>query len=146
MDRFLLWCDLRGLELVNITPGLAGEFINTLDGSTPTKNQALAAMRHFFDAMVTRHAVVLNPFASVRGIRHSVMEARTAEISIEQARTLLRSIDTTHVVGLRDRAVIGVLAYTGARVGAIAKLRLVDQRVLRFQEKGGKKRPPPPGR
>ena len=146
VDRFLLWCEQRGLELVNITPGLAGEFINTLEGSTPTKNQALAALRHFFDAMVTRHAVVLNPFASVRGIRHSVMEGRTAEISIEQARTLLRSIDTAHVVGLRDRAVIGVLAYTGARVGAIAKLRLVDyrdlgdQRALRFQEKGGKER------
>ncbi len=146
VDRFLLWCEQRGLELVKITPDLAGEFINTLEGSTPTKNQALAALRHFFDAMVNRHAVVLNPFASVRGIRHSVMEGRTAEISIEQARTLLRSIDTAHVVGLRDRAVIGVLAYTGARVGAIAKLRLVDyrdlgdQRALRFQEKGGKER------
>ncbi len=57
MDHFLLWCDQRGLELVNITPGLAGEFINTVEGSTPTKNQALAALRHFFDAIITRHAV-----------------------------------------------------------------------------------------
>ncbi len=146
VDRFLSWCDERGLELVNITPGLAGEFINGLEAATPTKNQALAALRHFFDAMVTRHAVVLNPFASVRGIRQSVMEGRTAEISIDQARTLLRSIDTSHVVCLRDRAVIGVLAYTGARVGAIARLRIADyrdlgdQRALRFQEKGGKER------
>jgi integrase/recombinase XerD len=48
--------------------------------------------------------------------------------------------------GLRDRAVLGVLAYTGARVGAVAKLRLGDlrnfgeQRALRFREKGGKVR------
>ena len=33
----------------------------------PTRNLALAALRHFFDALVTRHAVALNPFASVRG-------------------------------------------------------------------------------
>jgi site-specific recombinase XerD len=58
----------------------------------------------------------------------------------------LRSIDTRHVVGLRDRAVIGILVYTAARVGAIAKLRVRDyidagdQYCLRFTEKGGKSR------
>lgn len=54
--------------------------------------------------------------------------------------------DTAHVVGLRDRALPGTLAYTGARIGAIARLRRGDledqgiQRVLRFREKGGKQR------
>ena len=62
------------------------------------------------------------------------------------ARELLRSIDTSHVVGLRDRALLGTLAYTGARVGALARLRCGDledqgdQRVLRFREKGGQQR------
>jgi integrase/recombinase XerD len=52
----------------------------------------------------------------------------------------------SNVVGLRDRAVLGVLAYTGARVNAVAKLHLSDyrnmgeQRALRFREKGGKDR------
>jgi site-specific recombinase XerD len=75
-----------------------------------------------------------------------VLEGKTAEISIPQARKLFASIDTSHVVGLRDRAVLGVLAYTGARVGAVAKLRLSDYRdlgetkSLRFREKGGKER------
>ena len=45
-----------------------------------------------------------------------------------------------------NRAILGILAYTGARVGAVAKLRLSDYqnlgegRVLRFREKGGKDR------
>ena len=49
-------------------------------------------------------------------------------------------------MGLRDRALLGVLTYTGARVGALARLRRGDlqhqetQRVLRFAEKGGKQR------
>ncbi len=82
----------------------------------------------------------------MRGIKHSVVEGKTPEISIEQARKLLHSVDTGHVIGLRDRAVLGVLAYTGARIGAVAKLRLVDyrnmgdSRALRFKEKGGKER------
>jgi integrase/recombinase XerD len=144
--RFLTWCDRRGLELRQISPGLAGEYIGRLDGSAPTRNQALAALRHFFDALVQRHAVALNPFASVRGTKYSVTEGKTAELAIEQARKLFRCIDTSHVVGLRDRAVLGVLAYTGARIGAVARLRMADyrnlgdHRMLRFREKGGKDR------
>jgi integrase/recombinase XerD len=144
--RFLAWCEQQGVELRQVTPGLAGEYVGQLEGAAPTKNQALAALRHFFDGLVTRHAVALNPFASVRGMKHRVAEGATPEISVEQARKLLRSVDLGHVVGLRDRAVLGVLAYTGARVGAVARLRLGDlrnfgeQRALRFREKGGKVR------
>jgi len=146
VGRLLDWCNQRKLELREITPGLAGEYIGQLSGSAPTRNQALAALRHFFDALVQRHAVALNPFASVRGIKYSVTEGKTAELGIEQARTLFKSIDTGNVVGLRDRAVLGVLAYTGARIGAVANLRLSDyrnlgdHRTLRFKEKGGKDR------
>lgn len=146
VGRFLTWCECRELELRNITPGIAGDYFGRLKGSEPTKNQALAALRKFFDVLVQRHAVVLNPFASVSGIKHSVTEGKTAELSIDQAHKLLHSIRTADVVGLRDRAVLGVLAYTGARVGAVAKLRLSDyrnlgeHRVLRFKEKGGKER------
>lgn len=39
----------------------------------------------------TRHAVVLNAFGSVRGVKHEVVEGKTAEISIQQARDLLNS-------------------------------------------------------
>lgn len=147
VSRFLAWCEERGIELRLITPGLAGEYIENLNGEATTKNQALAALRHFFDALVSRHAIALNPFSSVRGVRHSVVDGKTQEIGIDQARKLLRSITVDHVIGLRDRAVIGVLAYTGARVGALARLRVSDlrdlgngQRSLRFREKGGKSR------
>ena len=50
------------------------------------------------------------------------------------------------IVGLRDRAIIGVLIYTAARAGAVAKLRLKNfvhdgaLWTLRFTEKGGKSR------
>jgi len=144
--RFLAWCEEQGIELRQVTPGLAGEYLSRIEASAPTRNQMLAALRHFFDILVTRHAVALNPFASVRGTKHSALEGSTPEISVEQARKLLRSLDTSQVVGLRDRAVLGVLAYTGARVGALARLRLGDlknlgeHRTLRFREKGGKRR------
>jgi len=91
----------------------------------------------------------LNPFQSVRGRKHDTSDGKTRGLSIQQARNLLASIDTSHVVGLRDRALLGTLAYTGARIGAIARLRRGDledqgtQRVLQFREKGGKQRETP---
>jgi integrase len=88
----------------------------------------------------------LNPFQSARGRKHDISDGKTPGLSIQQARDLLGSIDTSHVVGLRDRALLGTFAYTGARIGAIARLCRGDlqeqgtQRVLRFREKGGKQR------
>jgi site-specific recombinase XerD len=144
--RFLAWAEGQGVELAAITPGLVGQYLVGLGGSPAKRNQHLAAIRGFFDRLVNRHVCILNPAASVKGVKEQVIEGKTPEITIEQARTLLRSVDTGHVVGLRDRAILATLAYTACRAGAVAKLRLGDfqhdgtQYVLRFQEKGGKSR------
>jgi integrase/recombinase XerD len=144
--QFLAWAEKQGLELRQITPGAVGSYFNAHPGAAPTKKQHLAAVRQLFDLLVTRHVIVLNPAASVRTERYAVIEGKTPEITIDQARSLLASLDTTNVVGLRDRAAIGILIYTAARVGAVAKLKLKSlehdgsQWCLRFEEKGGKSR------
>src|SRR3712207_4725857 len=64
--RFLAWCGDRGLELRRVSPGDLGDYFRGHPGSSPTKKQHLAALRGLFDTLVTRHAVILNPAASVR--------------------------------------------------------------------------------
>jgi site-specific recombinase XerD len=146
VKRFLAWAEAQGVELPAITPGMVGLYLAGLGGSAANRNLHLAALRGFFDRLVNRHVVILNPAASVRGVKDQVIEGKTPEITIEQARTLLASVDVSHVVGLRDRAILATLAYTACRAGAVAKLRQQDfqhdgtQSVLRFQEKGGKSR------
>lgn len=152
VDRLLNWCCRRDVPLNQVSPWLLGEYLGSLatrDGqalSKPTRKLHLAALRHFFDHLVVRHAIALNPAASVRGPRHSVVEGRTPALSVAQARQLLARIDVGSLVGLRDRAIIGVLIYTAVRVGAVAKLRRRDfftdgrQWLFRFHEKGGKER------
>jgi integrase/recombinase XerD len=144
--QFLAWVGVRNLDLKRITPGDVGEYLQNLELATPTKKLHLAALRRFFDRLVNRHVCVINPAATVRADRYSVVEGKTPEIAAEQARTLLRSIDASNPVGLRDRAVLAVLVYTAARVGAVAKLTVKNfvndgsQFTLRFSEKGGKSR------
>lgn len=146
VKRFLAWAEEKGVELPSITPGMVGQYLVALGGSVAKRNLHLSALRGFFDRLVNRHVVILNPAASVRGVKEQVIEGKTPEITVDQARTLLASVDTGNVVGLRDRAILATLAYTACRAGAVAKLRLGDfqhdgsQFVLRFQEKGGKSR------
>ncbi len=143
---FLSWVEGRQVELVRITPGLVGQYFDQLAGSPPSKKLYLSAIRSFFDVLVQRHVIVLNPALSVRTERYSAVEGRTPEISVDQVRKLLASIEPRCVVDLRDRAIVGTLIYTAARAGAVAKLRLKEfefdglQFSLRFAEKGGKAR------
>jgi site-specific recombinase XerD len=117
-----------------------------IKASPATKKQHLAAIRRFFDKLALRRAVVLNPATSVRTGRHQVIEGMTPEIGVEPARKVLRSVNVSSLVGLRDRAAIGIMIYTAARVGAVAKLTMESfdhdgtQWTLRFTEKGGKAR------
>ena len=144
--KLLRYCEFQDVELRQITPAHVGVFLDSMDLAVTSKKQALAGIRHFFDCMVTRHAVALNPALSVRGERYSILEGKTPEISVKQARKLLQSISMTDVVGLRDKSIVSVLIYTAARVGAVAKLRVKDlydsgdQFCLHFDDKGGKSR------
>lgn len=167
VHRFLQACDHGGVSLVRVTPAMVSDYIRSLTAeskvaagdlsrlrpaSKPTRKLHLAALRHFFDKLVERHVIPLNPALSVRGPRHSVLEGKTPAMEPKQIRELLRSIPTVDqggkacLSGLRDRAVIATLVYTAARAGAVAKLRAGDfysdgrQSYLRLDEKGGKTR------
>jgi integrase/recombinase XerD len=143
---FLQWCDDRQRRLQEVSPADVGIYIDELTLSVASKKQVLAGLRHFFDGMVTRHAIALNPALSVRGERYQVLEGKTPEITIKQARKLLSSINTDNVVGLRDKAILSILIYTACRVGAVARLKhkdlydTGDQYCLHFLDKGGKSR------
>ena len=144
--KFLVHCEALNKQLPSISPRDVGSYLDAQDYAPATKKLHLSAIRHFFDTLVTRHVIVLNPAHSVRGERLKVLEGKTPEITVPQARTLMESLNTSHIVGQRDRAIITIMVYTAARVGAVAALRrrdfydLGDQFYLRFAEKGGKSR------
>jgi site-specific recombinase XerD len=112
--------------------------------AAPSVNQRLAAVRHLFDWLVTGQVVPVNPAASVRGPAHSVRTGKTPVLDPAEARRLLDGIDATTPVGLRDRALIGLMVYSFARVGAALGMRVEDvftqnRRLwVRLREKGGK--------
>ena len=95
--------------------------------------------------LVTGQIVPVNPTASVRGPSHSVKRGKTPVLAPEEARTLIDSIDVSKPAGLRDRALIGMMGYSFARIGAALSMKVEDVYVqnrrlwLRLHEKGGKR-------
>jgi site-specific recombinase XerD len=156
--RFSEWCKGREVvELGDVKPLHVAAYIEWLgkaepDGaglSKPTVKQHLAALRMLFDWLVVRQVVENNPAHSVRGPKHVVKKGRTPVLDREEARALLKAIDTSTVTGLRDRALIGVMIYTFARVGAVLNMNVGDyfsqgrRGWVRLHEKGGKEHEAP---
>ncbi len=143
--RFFDWCENHRIALNQVEPILVAAYIEQHPGSPPTVKQHLAAIRMLFDYLVIGQVVPFNPAAAVRGPKHVVKRGKTPVLKAEQARALLDSISLKTVVGLRDRAILGVMCYTFARVGAVVAMRVEDyyengkRGWFRLHEKGGKR-------
>jgi site-specific recombinase XerC len=94
--------------------------------SAPTAKLRLAALRHLFDWMVIGQIMPTNPASAVRGPRHIVRRGKTPVLDPAEARQLIDAINVSTVIGLRDRALIGLMVYSFARIGAAIGMRVED--------------------
>jgi integrase/recombinase XerD len=145
--RFARWCDTKGLALTQLTPVIVAAYIEELGQhlDKPSVKQHLAALRMLFDYLVTGQVLLMNPAYAVRGPKHVVKTGRTPVLSAEETRILLDCINVNTIAGLRDRAMIGVMVYSFARVGAVVGMNVEDyfqegkRWWFRLHEKGGKR-------
>lgn len=144
---FFRWCDRRRIHtLEQISPTVVAAYVEDLgrERSKPTVKQHLAAVRMLFDWLVVGQITPANPAHSVRGPKHVVKRGKTPVLTREETRELLDAIDVSTIAGLRDRALVGVLVYSFARVGAALAMKVEDyypagkRWKLRLHEKGGK--------
>jgi site-specific recombinase XerD len=142
---FSRWCRRHGIcDVRSVEPVHVAAYIEQLSLAAQTVKQRLAALRALFDWLVVGQVLPANPAASVRGPRHSIKVGKTPVLSAQEVRDLIAGIETDSVIGLRDRAIIGVMTYTFARVGAVTQMQVEDVYVqrrrlwIRLHEKGGK--------
>jgi integrase/recombinase XerC len=144
---FFAWMDTRGLALEAIGPVQVAAWVESLvrTQETASVKQQLAGVRMLFDYLVTGGVLAANPVASVRGPRLSVRRGKTPILDAKEAGHLLASIPLESIAGLRDRALIALMVYSFARVGAALAMRVGDvfrergRLLVRLREKGGKR-------
>ncbi|WP_254509540.1 tyrosine-type recombinase/integrase [Anatilimnocola floriformis] len=146
IGRFFSWCESQSISLTSVKPLVVATYIEQLAFhlQSPTVKLHLAAIRSLFDYLVTGQIVPFNPAASVRGPKHVVRKGKTPVLIAADARILLDSIETDTLIGLRDRALIGTMVYSFARVSATVGMDVEDyfsqgrRMWFRLHEKGGK--------
>ncbi len=146
--RFFHWCqeDAGVTELARIEPIHVAAWVERrgTQVSAPTVKQELAALRKLFDWLVLGQVLPASPAAFVRGPSHSAKVGKTPVLAVDQARILLSSIPDNTVAGQRDRALISLMIYSFARIGAALALDVGDlfreqhRLNVRLTEKGGK--------
>jgi site-specific recombinase XerD len=145
--EFLAWCaEHQVASITDVQPLHVATWIEiqTKTRPAPSVKQRLAAIRHLFDWLVTGQIVPTNPAASVRGPSHVVRQGKTPVLEPDEARALIDSIDVTKPAGLRDRALIALMVFSFARIGAALAMKVEDvftqnRRLwVRLREKGGK--------
>ena len=160
--HFFAWVERHEIGgLADIEPIHVAAYIEVLQttAAKPTVKLHLAAIRMLFDWLVVGQVLAVNPAHAVRGPKHVVRRGKTPVLIEEQARRLLESIEIVRktkrrdgtevekpwVVGLRDRALIGVMTYAFARIGAVVAMKVEDYYPegkrwwVRLHEKGGKR-------
>jgi len=145
---FCAWLERQGLvSIAAVSSVHVATYIELLgrEVSAPTVKQHLAAIRSLFDWLSTGGVLPFNPASAVRGPKHVVKRGKTPVLAPEEARQLLDAIDVSTPAGRRDRALIGLMVYSFARIGAALAMKVEDVYVqqrrlwVRLHEKGGKR-------
>lgn len=142
---FLRWCEQKGAHSLNDVSYMAvAAYIEEHPAAPQTVLQHLSAIRQLFAWLVDQRILQENPAENVKGPKHRVKVGKTPILETDEMRVLLDSFDTSHVIGLRDRALISVMTFTFARIEAVLKMNVDDYFIkgarhwVRLEEKGGK--------
>lgn len=126
------------------------KFLQDAGCTNSTVRRKLTAIRSLFSYLQVYGYTGANP-AHGKFVRAPAVprDGKTVALSVRDCRRLLDAPDALSPVGVRDRAIFAVLAYTGCRVGELVRLKVSDfkttgeHRVLTIYGKGGKERTVP---
>ena len=114
--------------------------------SIPMVITDLSAMRGWLEYLTRGGLLPFNPAASVKAPRYKRTEGKTPGMNAGEASQLLASIDGQAVKDKRDRAIVGLMLYSGCRASAVSAMKVDDfyqtgaRFMINLHEKGGQDR------
>ena len=135
-------------ELRTITHAHIIAFKNHLQESEQSPrsvNNRLSALSSLFNHLMEQQIVFINPVQSVKRMRINNDRVEAKVLTPFEARKILKAPDLTKDQGIRDRAILGTLFFTGCRVTELCQLKVKDYFeeqgfwILDFIIKGGKR-------
>jgi site-specific recombinase XerD len=112
------YCKKNNINLLQMSPGQADEFIYSLDGSPNSKNLVIAGVSSFYSFLERRYSVIKNP---IRGTKARPAKKAVKEIEIPDEIELMTILNELPEL---ERMAIYIMAYRGLRVGALKELKI----------------------
>ncbi|WP_261925961.1 tyrosine-type recombinase/integrase [Methylorubrum sp. GM97] len=140
VGKFCTWLKRYGLRSITDVSSIhIAVYVEELgrSHSASTVEQRLAAIRMMFDWLATGGVLPFNPVSGVRGSKHVVKRGKPPVLPPDEARAILDAIDVSTPIGLRDRALIELMVYSFARIGAATAMRVEDVYVQNRRLWGG---------
>lgn len=148
---FFDWCEDRKLPLEAIEPIHVAAYIESRAKSEDPKwrlsktsiKQHASALRMMFSYFTEKGVLTYNPAREVKTEKVRRTVGTTPAFEVDDVAKLLASFDCSNVVGLRDRALVGVMAFGFSRISAIVNLRVKNyiqqgrRAAIRTHGKGG---------
>lgn len=148
-QQFLQFFDIQTPDqLRSITHAHVIGFRNHLkktEKSPRTINNRLSALSSLFNHLIEHQMMQINPVQAVKRMKINSDRVEAKVLSLEEVRKMLNAPDLRTLQGLRDRAILGILFFTGCRASEVCKLKIKDYYeeqgfwIMDFQIKGGKR-------
>lgn len=145
-QEFVVLLHGRMPKLGEIKADAIREYLNHLQLERGYKSTTLArvisSIRCFFEFAVDREAIEGSPAVQI----HTPKQPKKLPVYLvaQELARLLEAPDPTRPMGLRDRAILAMLAFTGARLSELSGINLGDvdvgNQTLRVLGKGSKER------
>lgn len=157
LKLFFAFLELKGLSIYDTRQIHIEEFMNFVSinsgknqkvCSDRTYNRKLSALKSFFNYLCEKRILNINPCAFVK-LRNIPLVVVTEYIEKLRILELFELIPSDTLMHKRDRAIMGVLFYTGCRVMELVNLKIKDYcfhakgKKLVFVTKGNKPREVP---
>ena len=126
LDKFYEFINSNNLNIKNIKYKEILDFISYLktNHKSTSINRVLSTIRSFYNYLIKQGYINNNPFKIVSGMKQ---EKKLPEyFKYNEYVELLNSIDTSNVLGIRNKCIFEVLLATGCRVSELVNIKLSD--------------------
>ena len=145
-DRFFAWLATTNIKTWGeLTVGRLGEYLAYLQGenlSPSSTARHVASLKTFFKFLVLDEHIAASPAAAIS--RPGMWDRTPVVLSQEQVQKLTSAPTPRDKLHIRDRAIVELLAATGARASELASLKTDDvqleDRYCKCRGKGDKER------
>ena len=129
VELFVQWLTTQGVEVPEVDPDRIWKFHEHLvvdrKQKASTRTSYLNALRNYFDFLVSQDIFKTNPAKEVS--RPKIYPSPPRSLSEEEiTRLMTAAFENKNEKGMRDLAIMSILAGTGCRVSALTAMRIND--------------------